>query len=216
MGPLKYKRWCDKCGKEVAWQEVLKGYRISKDKYVVVTAEDLENIPLPTARTITVLEFASGYELDPIYFDKSYFLLPDSGGEHAFYLLMNAMEALGRVAVAKFVLRNREDLVLLRPYKGTFLLTMLHYPEEIVDLGKLVPETKRGSFSREEEKLAKELIDAMTTELDLGKYRDGYRRALQELVESKISGKGISRPPPKVQEVKNLVETLKKSVEKTK
>ncbi len=217
MSQLRYKRWCDKCGKEVPWPEVLKGYKLAKGEYIVITGEDLENIPLPTSRTIMVQEFVSGHGIDPLYFDKSYFLLPDSGGEHAFYLLLSAMEALGRVAVAKMVMRNREDLVLLRPYRGVFLLTMMHYPEEITDVSKLVgpaPE-KAESFGKDEEKLARELIDAMTRELDLEKYRDEYRKALEELVESKAAGKELPKRQG-VQEVKSLVEALKKSVEKAK
>jgi DNA end-binding protein Ku len=217
LSPIKYKRWCEKCGKEVPWQDVLKGYKLAKEEYVIVTEEDLENIPLPTARTILVQEFVSGGGIDPLYFDKNYLILPDSGGEHAFYLLLNAMEALGRVAIAKMVLRNREDLVLLRPYHGVFLLTMLHYPQEIIDVGKFVSGLEPGkeSYEKDEEKLAKELIDAMTKELDLQKYKDEYRKALEELVERKASGKPMPKQP-KAQEVKSLVEALKRSVEKAK
>ncbi len=217
LGPLKYKRWCERCGKEVPWQDVLKGYKLAKEEYVVITEEDLESIPLPTARKILVQEFVSAGGIDPLYFDKSYLILPDRGGEHAFYLLLGAMEAMGRAALAKMVLRNREDLVLLRPYHGVFLLTMLHYPQEIIDVAGFVSavEGKKEEFEKEEEKLARELIDAMTRELDLQKYRDGYRKALEELVERKASGKPIPKAL-KAEEVKSLLVALKRSVEKAK
>lgn len=214
FSPLRYRRWCEKCGREVPWQQVQKGYRISKNEYVIITKDDLESMKIPV-RDIRILEFVSGCRLEPVYFEKSYYILPEKGGEHAFYLLLNAMEELDRCAIGKIVLRNKEDLILLRPYKDAFLLTMLHYPQEILDVGSISrKEAEAIRFSSEEERLAKDLVESMTTRMDLGKYRNEYRQALEEMIEAKAAGKVVAKPAPRAKEVKSLIEALKKSVER--
>ncbi len=217
LTPIRYKRWCDSCKREVAFEEVVKGYRISKDQYVVITKEEFEGISIPTARSIEVEEFVSGVDIEPVYYDKSYYLLPDKGGEHAFYLLMHVAESLGRVAVAKVALRNKEELVLLRPYRGALLMTVLHYPQEILDISKIITPKELGpiALGKEEEKLARQLVDSMTKELDLAKYRDEYRLAIQNIVESKLAGRPVPKAPQVVR-ARSLVEALKKSVAKSK
>ncbi len=214
--PIRYKRWCDTCNKEVPWNEVVKGYRVASGEYVVFTQQDFESIPLPTERTIEIEEFVDGSQIDPVFFEKSYYVIPEKGGERAYHLLLSAMESLGRSAIAKVVLRNREDLTVLRPYKGAFILTLLHYSAEIVDIGKIAGKEGEYVLPKEEVKLAEELVTTMTHSLDLAKYKDNYRAAIEQMVKEKVAGKYVARPPPKAAEVKNLVVALKKSIEKAK
>ena len=213
FSPLRYRRWCEKCGREVPWQDVQKGYRISKNEYIIVTKHDLESMKIP-AKDLRILEFVSGHALEPVYFERSYYILPERGGEHAFYLLLNAMEELKRSAIGKIVIRNKEDLVLLRPYKNAFLLTVLHYPQEILEVESIsgTKEAEAIRFTSEEEKLAKDLVQAMTAEMNLRKYRNEYREALEEMIKAKAEGKVTAKPLPKAKEVKSLIEALKRSV----
>ncbi len=214
--PIRYKRWCDTCNKEVPWSEIVKGYRVAQGEYVVFTQQDFESIPLPTAHTVEIEEFVEGAQIDPVYFEKSYYVIPDKGGERAYHLLLQAMEALGKSAISKVVLRNREDLCVLRPYRGAFILTLMHYSAEIVDVSVIAGKEKEYELPKEELKLATDLVGAMSHKLDLAKYKDNYRAAIEQMVKEKAAGKIIAKPAQKPAEVKSLVLALKESIEKAK
>jgi len=213
LTPLRNKRWCEKCEREVPWEEVVKGYRIARNEYVVIKKEDLEKLPLKSAKSIEILQFVASYTLDPIYFDRSYYLLPEKGGERAFFIFLEVMEEMERAAIGKFTFRNREELVLLRPHKGGLILTVLHYPEEIVNIEKIPELAQTVKIEKEERRLARELVDGLTKEFDLSNYKDEYLEAFRQLIEHKVAGKEIAKPP-EVKKVKSLMEALKRSVEK--
>lgn len=211
--PLKDRRWCWKCEREVPRDEVVKGYKIAENEYVVITKEDLDMLPLKSVKNIDILQFVASHELDPLYFDKSYYILPEKGGERAYFTILEAMQTMGRAAIGKLTFRNKEELVLLRPYKNGLIFTVLHYQEEIVDLERIPELIKKVQIEKEEMRLAKELIDRMTREFDLTKYRNTYLDAFRELIEHKVSGKEITKAT-EIKKAKSLTEALRISVEK--
>ncbi|MCD6371437.1 MAG: Ku protein, partial [Candidatus Aenigmarchaeota archaeon] len=129
--PIKMKRWCPICNREVSWDEVKKGYPIGRDKYIIIEKSDLERIKLKTEKTIEIVEFVDYAEIDPIYIQKNYYLVPDKGGERAFSLFVEALRLTNKVAIGKVVLRNKEYLIAIRAYKKGLVLHILHYIDEI-------------------------------------------------------------------------------------
>jgi DNA end-binding protein Ku len=217
-GQIKFRRVCSACGEEVPYADVAKGYPLPTGEMVVLTDDDLAGLPLPTGRTIEVLQFTPAEQIDPILFAKSYYLEPEAAGIRPYVLLRTALERSGRVAVVKMALRQRESLATLRVREGVFVLETMLWPDEI-----RVPDfpflDEDIGVRAQELKMAASLIDTMTGDFDPAEYRDEYREALEQLIETKISGQEAVRPPEAPGEAvpaEDLIAALRASVEAAK
>jgi DNA end-binding protein Ku len=212
---IKQQRWCPEDEEVVEYDQVVRGYEYARDQYVVLTEEDFEKIPLPSKHTIELAAFVSAEEIDPIHYEKSYYLEPEETGLKPFALLMRALKEKGLTAVAKVAIRNKERLAALRPYDGTLMLETLYYPDEVrVQKGEDLPGVK---VSEKELSMAYSLIDLMTEEFEPEKFTDNYREALMEVIEAKLEGQEIvEAPAPPKGKVVDLMSALKQSVEAAK
>jgi DNA end-binding protein Ku len=204
-------------GDEVNYEDIVKGYELTKDRYVVITPDELETLDPEKSRTIDIEDFVDLADIDPVYYDHPYYLVPDKGATKAYGLLLNAMEQSGKVAVARVVLRSKEHLVAIRPAPGNVLTmeTMLFAdevvaPEELDDL----PEGKELKASDRELTMAQQLIDSLSSDFEPGKYRDEYREKVLELIERKASGEEIAVQPeaPEPKKVPDLMAALEASL----
>jgi DNA end-binding protein Ku len=220
-GRVQFRRFCSVDGEEVPYSDVGKGYELPTGDVVVLTEEDLANLPLVTAHRIDVLHFAPAGQLDPILTAKSYYLEPEPAGVRAYVLFRDALERSGRVAIAKVAIRQREALAGLRVREGVLTLETLLWPDEVrtPDFAFL---DENVDVRSQELKMAASLIDTMTEDFDPSLYRDAYREALETLVQAKIEGNDVVRPggpasaPAKGTGPLDLAETLRASVEAAK
>jgi DNA end-binding protein Ku len=192
-GRIRFRRVCSIDGEEVPYEDVAKGYELPTGEMVVLTDSDLAELPLPTTRNIEVLHFVPAEQLDPILFNRSYYVEPESSGERAYVLLRDALERSGKVALALVALRQRESLATLRTRDGLLVLETLLWPDEVRTpaFGFLDDHVEVRS---QELKMASSLIDSMTVDFDPDAYHDSYREALQELVNAKIEGRQLVQP----------------------
>jgi DNA end-binding protein Ku len=212
-GRIRFRRVCSIDGEEVPYEDIAKGYELPTGEMVVLTDDDLAELPLPTTRNIEVLHFLPAEQLDPILLNRSYFVEPESAGARAYVLLRDALERSGKVALALVALRQRESLATLRTRDGLLVLETLLWPDEV--------RTPAFSFLDEdvevrpqELKMASSLIDSMTVDFDPDEYHDSYREALQELVNAKIEGRELVQPesPAEAAEPTSLADALKASL----
>jgi len=219
LSPVNYKRVAEKDGKEVPWDQIVKGYEYEKGKYVVLKDEDFEHVDLEATQTVDIQDFVDQEEIDPIFFYKPYYLEPQKGGDKAYALLRDALKESGKVGVAKVVIKTRQYLAGVKPEDGTLVLELMHFADELADPGKLnVP--KKTEVGKREMNMAKSLIDSMSAKWNPEKYKDDYREALMEVIEEKVEagGKEIEEKPrkaPKPTKVIDLVSVLQKSLEHT-
>jgi DNA end-binding protein Ku len=192
-GRIKYKRVCSVDGEEVPYSEIAKGYELPGGEVVVLTDEDFADLPLNSSRRIDVLQFTPADQLDPILFNKSYYLEPESTGVKPYVLLRDALERTGQVAIVKVALRQRESLAALRIRDGVFVLETMLWPDEVRDPGFAFQE-EEVEVRPQELQMAESLIDTMAGEFDPSEYHDAYREALQQVIEAKVEGKELVRP----------------------
>jgi DNA end-binding protein Ku len=220
-GRVQFRRFCSVDGQEVSYSDVAKGYELPTGDVVVLTDEDLADLPLASTHRIDVLHFAPAGQLDPILTSKSYYLEPAPAGVRAYVLFRDALERSGRVAIAKVAIRQREALAGLRVREGVLTLETLLWPDEVrtPDFAFL---DENVDVRSQELKMAASLIDTMTEDFDPSLYRDAYREALEALVQAKIEGNDVIRPagpagaPDKGTGPLDLAETLRASVEAAK
>lgn len=215
-GRIKMKRVCSKCGEEVPFENIVKGYEVEKDVYVTLTDDDFEAVPVASSRAIDIQQFVELQEIDPIYFKKSYYLVPDETGIKAYNLLRKALEDESKVGVAKVSFRDKEHLAALRFRDKTFILETMYWPDEIraADFEEL---DKEVDVRPQEVQMAKSLIENLSEPFNPEAYEDEYRVALQKIVDAKVKGEEIevveTEAPSKVVD---LMEALKASVEAVK
>ena len=211
------KRVDSSTGDEVAYEDIIKGYELTKDHYVVITPDELDALDPEKSRTIDIEDFVDLADIDPVYYDHPYYLVPDKGAAKAYGLLLSAMEESGKVAVARVVLRSKEHLVAIRPAPGNVLTmeTMLFAdevisPEELEDL----PEANALKASDRELTMAQQLIDSLSSDFEPDKYRDEYREKVLELIERKAAGEEIAVQPeaPEPKKVPDLMAALEASL----
>src|ERR1035441_1565739 len=192
-GRIRFRRVCSIDGTEVPYEDVAKGYELASGEMVILTDEDMAGLPLPTTRSIEVLHFTLEEQLDPILYNRSYYLEPDAAGARAYVLLRDALERSGKVAIAQVALRQRESLATLRSRDGVLVLETLLWPDEVraADFSFLDEDIEVRS---QELQMAASLIDSMTVEFDPSEYRDNYREALAELVNAKAEGRDLVQP----------------------
>ena len=171
---------------------------------------------MSTTRTIEITQFVRLEEVDPIHYDRSYYLEPDPVGGKPFALLRETLRRTGRVAVAKVSLRQKEQLCILRPYGNTLVLETMYYPDEIRSTGELALPGEETAVADRELDMARSLVDMLTAEFDPSQYRDEYRLALLEVIERKAAGQEIARPKPVAAKVTDLMEALRASIEAAK
>ena len=195
--PIRQKRVCPEDGKEVAYEHIVKGYEVAKGQYVVITPEELEAIDPKKTRTIDIQDFVDLEQIDPVFYDHSYYLAPDKGAAKAYRLLLQAMDDAGKVAIARVVIRTKEYLAAVRPSGGALMMTTMVFGDEVVPPGKIdeLP-AKNGKASAKEVEMARRLIESLSAEFDPGRYHDEYRERVLELIEQKAAGKEISIQEP--------------------
>jgi DNA end-binding protein Ku len=215
---IKNKRWCVEGDHEVAWGDVVRGYEYEKGNYVELTDEDLDKVPLRSSKAIDISGFIKDDELPgALYYQSAYYLEPEKSAEKPYALLNKTLSKTGRVAIAKFALRDRERLVSVRPQDGTLVMNTLHWPDEIRSTEDLdVPEDVKVSPA--ELKMAENLVNMMATDFEPEEYRDEYKQAVLKVVEAKVEKKEvIEAPEPEAETtVVDLMSALKASVEKAK
>jgi DNA end-binding protein Ku len=217
LSPVNYKRVAEKDGKEVLWEQIVKGYEYEKGKYIVLKDEDFQRVDLEATQTVDIQDFVDQEEIDPMFFYKPYYLEPQKGGDKAYALLRDALKDSNKVGIAKVVIKTRQYLAGVKPEDGALLLELMHFADELADAGKLhVP--KKTEVGKHELNMAKSLIDGMSSKWNPKKYRDDYREALMEVIEEKMEagGKEIEEKPkkaPKPTKVIDLVSVLQKSLE---
>lgn len=213
MAPIRYARIDTETGKEVAWKDIVKGYQYAKGKYVVITDEDFAKASPEKSKTIDLIQFVKEEEIDPIYYDKPYYITPDKGASKSYQLLLKALEESGTVGVAEFMLRNRMHICVIKPYNGVLLINQLRYDEEVRE----VPEvTKSEKITQKEVQLAVKLIEQLTEKFDPAAFKDTYVAELKKVIKAKAAGKNIriaDQPKKPTGTVKDLMEELKKSLE---
>ena len=219
LSPVNYKRVAEKDGKEVPWDQIVKGYEYEKGKYVVLKEEDFERVDLEATQTVDIQDFVDLDEIDPMFFYKPYYLEPQKGGDKAYALLRDSLEDKKKVGIAKVVIKTRQYLAGVKPEDGALVLELMHFADELADTSKLhLP--KKVEVGKREMNMATALIDGMSSKWNPEKYKDDYREALMEVIEEKVEagGKEIEEKPtktPKPTKVIDLVKVLQQSLEQT-
>lgn len=213
MAPIRYARIDTKTGKEVPWKDIVKGFQYTKGKYVVVDDEDFEKASPAKSKAIDIIQFVKQEEIDPIYYEKPYYLLPGKGAEKSYRLLLKALEETDCVGISEFMLRNRQHICALKPYQGILLLNQMRYSEEV----KEVPEVeapKKEKISEKELALAVKLVEQLSEKFDIAAFKDTYITELKKVIKAKAAGKHIHIAEPKetTATVKDLMEVLKQSL----
>jgi DNA end-binding protein Ku len=212
---IRFQRMCSVEEVEVPNDEIVRGYEYEKEHYVILTDEDFDQLPLPSKHTIELTAFVNAEEIDPVFYEKSYYLEPEENGLKPYALLMRALQDKGLTAVAKIAIRNKEQLCALRFMDGTLMLETLYYPDEIrVERGADVPDVK---VTKQELAMASSLIDLLTEQFKPEEYQDTYREALMKLIDAKLEGQEVvEAETPEPTKVVDLMAALKASVEATK
>lgn len=211
---IRYKKTCLHCSEEIKAEDIVKGFEYDKDKYVVVSDDEIEKIKTEKERSIQILHFTQLDQISPVYYDKTYQAAPEAGGEKAFELLRAALMAEQKIAIGKTVLGTKDTLIAIIPREDGLLISTMFYADDIKDLQKQY--TKPEVFEQELN-MAKMLINSMDTPFDPLKYKDEYQTKLRALIETKISGKEVVAPEPEsTGKVIDLMEALKASVERAK
>lgn len=208
---LKQPLFCPVCNRNVERSEIVKGYEHEKDQYVLFSEEELDKIEPPSARVMEILEFVKLSEMDPLYFDSSYYIAPEEGGGKAYKLLLTAMEESGYGAIAKLTMHQREHIVIIRPgSKGMTLHTMFYTNE--IRAAEALP-TDKIEVKDQEKKLAEQLIQSLAAPFEPQKYRDEYQENVKQMISAKLKGQEITEvAQPHMAPVIDLMEALKKSL----
>src|SRR5256885_147453 len=216
---IQQKRICPADGEEVPYDNIVKGYEISPDKYVVIEPEELEALDPKKTRAIEIQEFVDLDEIDPIYFDHPYYLAPGTGASKAYRLLMSAMQETNKVAIARVVIRQKENLVAIRATGDVMTMATMVFHDEVIDPETIdeVPDEDEAKVSKREVEMAQQLIDSLTAEFEPEKYHDEYRERVLELIEAKASGEEITiQPPEEPAKVPDLMAALEQSLDAAK
>ena len=215
---IQMKIWCPEDEEIIQRSETVKGYEYAPDKYVVITDEDLEKLPLKTVRSIEIEQFVEREEAEQQtkFIKQAYYIEPDRVGRKAFALLKEVLQDKGLTAICKFVIRDREVLAAMDPFENTMLLSTLYWPDEIRALDELDLPEEEPEIKPAEKKMAAQLIEAMTGEFDPANYRDEYREALMQVIESKIEGRETVEveAPEEPTKLVDLMAALQASVNK--
>ncbi|HHT84171.1 MAG: Ku protein [Bacillota bacterium] len=214
--PVKYQKWCPACNVSIESEDIVRGYEYEKGRFVVLTDEELEAVPGPDAHKVEILDFVNLADVDPVFFEKSYFLEPREGAEKAYRLLLESMRQQGKVAIARVALRARETLAVVRTYRDRFIMLETMYWADEVRQGQELKVPEEAQLDEREMKLAVTLIETLSAAFEPDKYKSRQKQALEQLIQQKIQGKQIVAEPERAPEVIDLMEALRRSVERAK
>jgi DNA end-binding protein Ku len=213
---IQQKRVDPSTGDEVPFDDIVKGYELTKESYVVVTPDELDALDPERTRTIDIEDFVDQAEIDPVYYDHPYYLAPDKGAGKAYRLLLDAMRESGKVAIARVVLRSKEQLVAIRPAGNALMMETMVFHDEVVAPDSIdeLPEEADGKTSDRELKMAQQLIDSLSSEFEPERYHDEYREKVLDLIERKAQGEEIATQPeaPEPARVPDLMAALEASL----
>jgi len=219
-GRINYKRVCSIDGKEVPWSEIVKGYEIEDDRYVVLSDEDLQSVSVEATQSIDILQFVKLDEINPMHFDKPYFLEPEKKGYHAYALLRDALHTSNKVGIAKVVIRTREYLAALKPQGEALVLELMRFADELVpdEDFKFPPAAEK--VPPNELKMANMLIDSLSSPFNAESFKDSYRDAVMKMIELRAKGKapkkGAKPRPARVSATTDLMDVLQQSLRESK
>ena len=218
---IQQKRVNPRTGEEVPYENLVKGYEIGPERYVVITPEELDGLSPEKTRTIDIEDFVDLDEIDPIFYDHPYYLVPDKGAEKAYRLLLDAMDAANKVAIARVVIRSKENLVAIRPRGDVLTMETLLFGDEVIEPDQLdgVPEAAdQKKTSKGELDMAQQLIDSLSSEFDPDKYRDEYRDRVLDMIERKSQGEDVvvEAPAEEPKKVPDLMAALEASIAQSK
>ena len=216
---LRRKLVSETTGREVHSEHIVKGYEFAKDQYVIVSKEELESCAPEKSKSIEITDFVNLADIDPIYYERPYFLAPTGGAGKPYHLLVEAMEKSQKVGIAKMVMHEKEHLVALRPMNNAICLEMMKFADEVVDVKEIEGVPERAKAPERELKAAVQLIDSLTNEFDPSKYRDEYRDCVMKLINRKAKGEEIHVQPAaekKVGRATDLMAALEASLAQAK
>ena len=207
--PIKYEKVCSHCGKEVPKEEVVKAFEYAKDKYVVIEEEELRKLQKEqTDKAVEIIDFVKINEIDPIYFNKSYYLSPNEGGVKAYSLLREALQESGKVGIAKIKIRSKEQMAVVRVLENTLLMETIHYPDEVRPVRDVPNIPAEAEVSKRELDTAILLIDQLTAAFDPSKYHDEYREAVQKLIDEKKASQATVQGAEKKKPAANVTDLM--------
>ncbi|WP_100009812.1 Ku protein [Lentibacillus sediminis] len=219
--PIRYQKVCPNCDREVENEEIVKAYEYAKNKFVVLDEEELKALQNEQEdKAVEIVDFVKLEEIDPIYFEKSYYLSPNEGGGKAYGLLRSALKDTGKIGVAKMIIRSKEQLAVIRVYENTLVAETIHFPDEVRSVQDVPNVPDEVKTVKKELDTAKMLIEQLTTEFDPEKYKDEYRTALLELIEAKKNNEETTTAAPKDKPAAdvsdNLMDALQASLDRAK
>ncbi|OIJ13022.1 Ku protein [Anaerobacillus alkalilacustris] len=215
--PIKYERTCPVCEKEVENHEIVKGYEYEPGKFVLLEDDDLEKLEKEQNKSVEIIDFVKLEEIDPIYFNRSYFIGPNDNGQKAYMLLKQAMEQSGKIGIAKITIRSKQHLAVVRVFKNALVLETIYFPDEVRNIEQIPGIPENIELSTKEMDTAIQLIEQLTTTFNPEKYTDDYRTALMDLIQTKITGNEVrtAKEAPQTNVV-DLMEALQASIDQTK
>jgi len=210
---IKMPLFCPVCDRKVERNEIVKGYEYEKDQYVLFDEKELDKIEPESARSMEILEFVRLEEIDPLYYESSYYVTPEDEGRKAYQLLLDAMEDSGYAAIAKITMHQREHIVVVRPRENGMTLHTMFYANEIREVAEYGKRTPAAEPKEAEKKLATQLIESLAAKFEPEKYKDQYQESMKALIEAKQAGQEVAEVPrAKMAPVIDLMEALKKSI----
>ncbi|NMO95731.1 Ku protein [Paenibacillus lemnae] len=215
--PLNYVRKCPVCEEEVGWDDIQKGYEYEKGKFVLFQKDELDQLSEQNSKNITILDFVDLKEIDPIYFQKTYYLSPDQAGSNAYRLLLEAMRQSGKIGIAKIAIRSKSSLAAIRIVEECLVIETIFYPDEIRPVSQVPNLPEQTGVNEKELTMARMLIDQLSTPFDPSKYTDDYRERLLDMINSKVAGEEIKIAPARQEtNVVDLMAALQASIEAVK
>jgi DNA end-binding protein Ku len=218
QSPVNYKRVAEADGKEVPWDQIVKGYEYEKGKFVILKDEDFARVDVEATQTVDIMNFVSLDDVDPLLFYKPYYLEAAKGGDKAYVLLRDALVETGKIAIAKVVIRTRQHLAAVKPQKKGLMLELMHFPKELIDVSEF-NEPAEKTISKAEMQMAKQLIESLTKDWEPEQYNDEYHEALEKLIEEKIEHPDKAAPAPAKKRqptnVIDLVSVLQESLQQS-
>lgn len=215
LSPIRFKRWSDKSGKEIAWEDIVKGVEVGEDEYIVISKTELEAIKPEKSKAVDIVEFVEAVQIDPIYFHSHYYIGPDKAKEKSFFLFKEVLEQTKKMAIGQFVMREKMYTCAIESYREGLLLTTLNYGYEIKDISKIEELKEKPKLSKQELELAKQLIDKISVKtFDINEFKDDFHESLMKVIKKKAKGQTVvihKKKEPKVKE-ENLIAALKASL----
>jgi len=219
LSPINNKRVAEADGKEVPWEDIVRGYQYEKGKFIVLNDDDFSRVDVEATQTVDIQEFVEVSEINPMFFSKPYYMEPGKGGDKAYALLREVLSGTKRVGIAKVVIKTREHLAAVKAQGAALVLELMHFAGEIIDSGELhVPGAVK--LAKKESDMARQLVESMTGRWNPESYKDDYREALMEVIEEKVAAGGKEAPkgkkakPVKATNVIDLVSVLQQSIQK--